>query len=172
MAFSDDMVRAVVETGEFSDPKASMHLADVLIKRRDKIGRTYLTRLNPIVDPVLDGSGTLTFGNAAVDHRLADAPASYRATWSTFDNSTGQTRPLGETTSVRAPMQAPSSLPTVTGSYIQVDIAADHPGFASWTQPVRAYFLRQAAGWKLVGFERMPDARAAPPPSREGPPAR
>ena len=37
----------------------------MLIKRRDKIGRTYLTRLNPIVDPALDASGTLTFGNAA-----------------------------------------------------------------------------------------------------------
>ena len=111
------------------------------------------------MDPALDASGTLTFGNAAVDHRLADAPASYRATWSTFDNVTGQTRPLGETTSVRSPMQAPAGLPTATGAYIQVEIAADHAGFASWKQPVRAFFLRQAAGWKLVGLERMPEAR-------------
>jgi hypothetical protein len=159
MAFSDELIRAVVKAGEFADKEAERYLADVLIKRRDTIGRTYLTRLNPIVDPALDPSGTLAFGNAAVDHRLADAPASYRATWSTFDNATGQTRPLGETTSVRSPMQAPAGLPTAPGTYIQVEIVADHAGFASWKQPVRAFFLRQAAGWKLVGLERMPETR-------------
>ncbi len=43
MAFTDEMIRAVVKAGEFSDPKAEALLADVLIKRRDKIGRAYLT---------------------------------------------------------------------------------------------------------------------------------
>lgn len=159
MAFTDDMIRTLVKTGEFSDPQASMHLGDVLIRRRDTIGRTYLTRLNPVVDPALEASGTLRFGNAAVDHRLTDPPTSYRATWSTFDNATGATRPLGETTGAGSPMRAPAGLPTTPGSYIQVEIAADHANHASWTQPVRAFFLRQAAGWKLVGFERMPETR-------------
>jgi len=159
MAFSDELIRAVVRTGEFADKEAERYLADVLIKRRDKIGRTYLTRLNPIVDPALDASGALTFGNAAVDHRLAEAPASYRATWSTFDNATGETRPLGETTSARPSMQAPAGLPAATGAYVQVEIAADHAGFANWKQPVRVFFLRQPAGWKLVGLERTPETR-------------
>ena len=51
MAFTDEMIRAVVKTGQFSDPAAERHLADVLIKRRDKIGRAYLVPINPIVDP-------------------------------------------------------------------------------------------------------------------------
>ena len=29
-----------------------------------------------------------------------------------------------------------------------------HP---SWTTPVQAYFQRTGTGWKLVGFERLPD---------------
>jgi pimeloyl-ACP methyl ester carboxylesterase len=33
---------------------------------------------------------------------------------------------------------------------------ADHP---SWAQPVHAYFRREAAGWTLVGFERLPDGQ-------------
>ena len=76
MAFTDEMIRAVVKTGEFSDPAAEQYMADVLIKRRTKIGQAYLTAVNPIVDPALDGSGTLTFGNVAVQFGLATAPES------------------------------------------------------------------------------------------------
>ena len=36
-AFTDDLIRAAVHTGQFSDPAAEKYLADVLIKRRDKI---------------------------------------------------------------------------------------------------------------------------------------
>ena len=48
-AFSDDLIRAAVHTGEFSDPAAEKYLGDVLIKRRDKIASVYLTAVNPIV---------------------------------------------------------------------------------------------------------------------------
>ena len=64
-AFTDDMIRAAVHTGEFSDPEAEKYLADVLIERRDKIKSIYLTQVNPIVNPRLDAKG-LTFENAAV----------------------------------------------------------------------------------------------------------
>jgi hypothetical protein len=155
MAFSDELIRAAVKTGQFSDPQAERHLGDVLIKRRDKIGRTYLTRLIPIVDPALDRSGALSFANAAVDHRLADPPTAYQAAWSAFDNATGQTRPIGTTTSARSPIQAPAGLPDSPGAYLEVAMSADHASFASWKQPVRLYFRREASGWKLVGLERM-----------------
>ena len=38
-AFTDDLIRAAVHTGQFSDPAAEKHLGDVLIKRRDKIAQ-------------------------------------------------------------------------------------------------------------------------------------
>ena len=79
MAFSDEMIRAAVKTAEFSDPAAERLLGDVLIKRRDSIARVYLSKINPVVRPVLDGEGTLTFANAAVDAGVAAAPAQYRA---------------------------------------------------------------------------------------------
>ena len=56
-------------------------------------------------------------------------------------------------------MQPPSGLSTAPGAYLRVDLTADHPEHPSWKEPVRAFFVRQAAGWKLVGFERLPDAR-------------
>ena len=159
MAFSDALIRAAVKTGQISDPKAEQYLGDVLIKRRDKIGRTYLTKINPIVDPALDASGVLTFGNAAVEPGFATAPAGYAAAWYAFDNATGDSRPIGQTTGARAPLQPPSGLPGATGAYVRVDLTADHPEHPSWKQPIRATFVRQAAGWKLVGLERQGQAQ-------------
>ena len=59
MAFTDEMIRAAVRTGQYSDPAAEKHVADTLIARRDAIGRAWLTNVNPVVDPALDASGTL-----------------------------------------------------------------------------------------------------------------
>ena len=77
----------------------------------------------------------------------------------TFDNATGASKPLGQTTGAQGRIQAPTGLPTTAGTYIRVDLSADHPDHSKWKEPVRAYFLRQAAGWKLVGLERLPDAK-------------
>jgi hypothetical protein len=64
-AFTDEMIRAAVHAGQYSDPAAEKYLADVLIKRRDKVASTYLTAVNPVVSPRLDAAGRLTFENAA-----------------------------------------------------------------------------------------------------------
>jgi len=162
MAFSDDMIRAIVATGRLSEPGAEQYLVDVLIKRRDKIGRAYLPAVNPIVDPALDGAGQLTFGNAAVQYRFAEAPESYTAKWSTFDNHTGASTAIAETTSREARIQAPSGLPTAAGAFVRVEISAASAAHPSWAQPVVVHFKRAGAGWKLVGLERLPEALSAP----------
>ena len=153
-AFTDEMIRAAVHAGQFSDPEAEKYLADVLIERREKIKSAYLTAVNPIVNPRLD-SGGLTVENAAVAGGVAQAPASYRAAWMTFDNNTGATRPLSETKSSTATIPAPDGLPS--SGFVAVDIAADSESFPSWKQPVRAFFRRDGGAWKLVGLERLPD---------------
>ena len=52
MAFSDDLIRAVrARPGSSATRRRKQYLADVLIKRRDKIGRAYLPAINPIVNP-------------------------------------------------------------------------------------------------------------------------
>jgi hypothetical protein len=156
-AFSDELIRAAVHTGQFSDPMAEKYLGDVLIKRRDKIAKTYLTAVNPIVSPRLDTNNRLTFENAAFVTGVASGPATYRASWFRFDNTTGETRALSETESQTTTLQAPSGVPTATGTYLAVDISVEFAAYPAWKRPVRTYFRRAAAGWELAGLERLPE---------------
>jgi hypothetical protein len=173
MAFSDEMIRAMVKTGAYTDPQAERLLVNVLIERRDKIGRVYLNAINPVVNVTLSESGTLTFDNAAVRAGLAVPPrGGYVMQWARYDNHTGTSTSLGTSfaTSVAttdAQSRAPASLPSESGAYIAIEIRAVEPPDASWGVPVRAYF-RRGAGWSLVGLERgamNQDAVSRPRPS-------
>jgi hypothetical protein len=156
VAFSDELIRAAVHTGEFSDPNAEKYLADVLIKRRDKIASIYLNAINPVVSPRLDANGRLTFENAAVAAGVASGPATYRASWSRFDNATGATQVISDTQSQTTMMDAPAGLPTTPGSFVAVNISIDSAAHPSWARPIRTYFRRGSDGWTLVGLERLP----------------
>jgi hypothetical protein len=158
MAFTDEMIRAAVKTGQYSDPAAEKYIADALIARRDAIGRAWLTDVNPVVDPAMDGSGALTFKNAAVAAGMAQAPASYEVSWFTFDNATGTTAPLAAAMkSNREGADAPAGLRAEDGAFVVAEIKAIDAAHPSWATPVRATFRRSASAWKLVGFERLPD---------------
>jgi hypothetical protein len=160
-AFSDELIRAAVHTGEYSDPEAEKYLGDVLIKRRDKIKSIYLTAVNPIVSPRLDANGGLRFENAAVSAGVASGPATYRASWLRFDNATGDTQPLSETQSATTTIEAPQGLPTGAGSFVAVDISVESQAHPAWRRPVRTYFRRGGDGWTLVGLERLPEGPLA-----------
>jgi hypothetical protein len=161
MAFTDDQIRAVVREGRYGDEEAEEWIATVLIQRRDKIGRTYLTRINPLFDFSMDASGTLRFQNAATNSGFASAPTGgYRADFYLFDNGTGSSQPLGAATGLQEEGLRMTAAVPPGASFIRVAVSAVEPPHPSWTTPVEAYFLRSPEGWKLVGFERFP----APPP--------
>ena len=174
MALSDDLIRAAVKAGRYSDPRAEQFLADALIERRDKIGRAWLTAVNPVADPALTEDGTLTFRNPAVDYGFAPAPPRYIVAWYRFDNATGESTRLGESNVTAPRATAPAdalvrvrpdtTLPGGRGVFVRADISAVQPANPTWSAPVHAYFRRAADGWRLVGFDRMPDA----PPMKPG----
>jgi hypothetical protein len=154
MAFDDELIRAAVHTGEFSDPAAEAHLAAVLMQRRDAIGRAYLPAVNPLVNLRLDDTGTLTFENAAVAANVAGAPTGYHAEWLRFDNATGTSTPIGRTESGTTTIAAPGTLPAGAGAFVEVRLTATAGSHPAWQQPLRTHFRRNAGGWKLVGLER------------------
>ena len=164
MGLSDDLVRAAVRAGKYSDPRAEQFLGDALIERRDKIGKAFLVTVNPVVDSALSADGTLSFGNVAVQFGFAPAPSLYTVTWHRFDNATGDLERIGESQGTAARVAAPAGLPAAAGSFVRADIAAVGGSHPSWASPAHAYFKRTASGWKLVGFDRLPDA----PPMRPG----
>jgi hypothetical protein len=154
-AFDDGMIQAVVGTAEYLDERDVEFITRTLIKRRDAIARAYLPSVNPVVDPALTADGTLTFANAAVDAGVAQPPASYKAVWSTYDNVTGATTPIGEVVGQGSGLRVDVALPPGAGRLLRVDISAQSPAQPSWAVPVRAYFRMLGNGtWKLVGLER------------------
>jgi len=48
MTFTPDEIRAIVKQGQYTDPEVEKYIADTLIKRREKIGRYWYSKMNPL----------------------------------------------------------------------------------------------------------------------------
>jgi hypothetical protein len=156
-AFNDEMIRAMVQTGQYSRPDDERLLTEVLIQRRDKIAKHYLNAINPLVSFSLSPEGRLAFRNAAVDAGVAASPVEgYRAAWSTFDNATGAVASLGPVTFGAAEsIAAPAPLPEQPGAFVRVAVSALGSAHPSWDEPVEVYFRRLHTLWRLVGIDRI-----------------
>jgi hypothetical protein len=154
-AMTPEVLRAAVHAGEFGDRNAEDFLVRALGERRDAILRAYLTAINPISDPALGADGTLTFTNVAVEADVARAPEGYRASWFAYDNATGASRPIADTSGGTTTLHAPGGLPGVDGAFIKVSLSAIGGDHASWEAPVNAYFRLRDGSWRWVGFERI-----------------
>jgi hypothetical protein len=157
VAFGDEMISEIVQTGRYSDSNDSRLLAKVLRQRRDTIARTYLNAVNPLVDFAFSSETTMRFRNAAVDAGVAAPPAEgYRAVWSVYDNSTDSVKNvLGPATfAMGTEIAAPSPLPSADHTIIKIAISAQSPAHAAWSDPVDVYFRRTQGRWQLIGVER------------------
>ena len=154
MAFSDEMIRALVNTAGYSKPEDARRLADILIGRRDKIGLAYLVAVAPLIDFALSPDGELTFANAAVQAGVAAPPrGGYEITWSSFDNATEAVTAIGEPAIVPGERAQAPALRTTPGSFVRARVRAIDPPVAGWA-PVDAFFRRTGDRWALVGLDR------------------
>ena len=82
--FSDAMIKAIVDTGELSDPDDAKYLTDVIIKRRDKVVAYWISQTNPLDGFKVIGIRLeleLAFDNAAIRLRVVQPEVTYRARW-------------------------------------------------------------------------------------------
>jgi len=86
---------------------------------------------------------------------VAHAPDGYRASWSAYDNTTGTSAFIAETTGATTALHAPAGLPATDGAFIKVALSAIGGEQVSWQAPVNAYFRLRNGSWRWVGFERI-----------------
>jgi hypothetical protein len=156
-ALPDEGVRAVVTTGQYSDPKATAYLTETLLTRKRKVLAAWLNVTNPIVEPAIGRSGELTFANAAQKAGVAPAAERYTIQWSRFDNASSTHENVdAEQTATETRAQVPPALLGGGHEYIAARIRAFQTEHPNWAQPVILYFRRSTDGWSLVGLERNP----------------
>jgi hypothetical protein len=159
-AFTPEAITRIVQKAQFSDPEVVDHMTGTLLRRRELVLRTWLTGVNPIVNPRVDGNGLFRFDNAAVDAGVTRAPDRYEIAWFRFDNSSGQ-RTYVTTRQVRLTPDGPMPFEQLAGAeYVGVDISTVDPAHRGWRPPVRIFLRRGADGWTPVGLERGPEAKA------------
>jgi hypothetical protein len=145
VAFTDDDIRAIVETGEFSDPRAVEYLTDTLAERRDRIGRQFLDKFLP-VDNFRIENGQLRFNDLAAQHEFRP-PQDYEIRWFRFDNMTGQRTLISPRPSAHVPDEARRA---AAGSYFSAMIVSPAVARKSVIVTVR----KTQTGYRIVGCSR------------------
>jgi hypothetical protein len=99
--FSDEDIRAIVETGEFTDRRAVDWITESIIKRRDEIARTWLSKSLPFDEFRVEG-GSLVFDDLSSKYHLFQ-PHMYEVHWSSYDNDHGNLQSLVNATGWNVP---------------------------------------------------------------------
>lgn len=139
MALTDEQISAIVKSGQYSDPRAEKWVTECLIKRRDKIGRAYLSRVLPL-DQFVVANGRITFKNLSAQHGFEQQP-SYSITWTAFNNESETHSPISGATSLE--------LPNSQERYIAAKIHGGDPA-----KNVVVYLRGSDRNREVVGIER------------------
>jgi hypothetical protein len=156
-SITDDGVRAVVRTGQYSHPKATEYLSETLIVRKNKVVKAWLNGTNPIVNATLSPTGLLTFENASQLAGASGPAERYTIQWMQLDNATATVKELGAEQSTTEPrVQMSEAVIGTKPDYVAARVRAFHKDFPAWSHPVMLYFRKTGESWSLVGLERNP----------------
>ena len=150
MSFTDEQLEAAVAEGQYSDPEAAAYLVKILRERRDKTGRYWFGRINPIDDFELLKSGNtcrLTFHDLSVDTGLEQAEGT-RYRYCVLKGG----KDIIPQTVVETPVIDLEDVPV--GEQIAVQIETARNGSDNWGKWVQVYVNGEEDGPVLVGLER------------------
>ncbi len=148
--FTGAEIRALVETGEYSDPKVVDYLVQTLAERRDRVGRTFFAKVLPLDRFRVEG-GELKFDDLAVERGYSPA-RQYTALWSRFDNESEALTELPGENSFRLPREMAGAS---AGRYYAVKIQAAADDKASANKKSVLVYLRTSPGASvIVGVDR------------------
>jgi len=152
MAFTDDEIRALVRTGQYSDPEAEAWIVECLIRRRDKIGRAFFSKVLPhdrfgiLGNSVTGEDLALKHGFIPFQQYSASENFPRTVSWARFNNDTEQKTPLAGETSLLLPREVQEA---AAGEYFVVDIAAADP-----RKTVSVFLRKREDGVEVVGIDR------------------
>ena len=144
MNFTDEEIRAIVRTGQLSDPEAENWIVKCLIQRRDKIGRAFFRKVLPLDRFEVNGD-RLVFEDLEVKHRLV-ASRNYTIQWSHFYNETEQKTLLAAESSFVLPTELQEAAPD---EFFAADIHSEDP-----KKKVTGYLRKRPDRIEVVGVER------------------
>jgi hypothetical protein len=135
-----------VELGEYEDPRSAAHLTNVLIQRRNKIGRAFFSAVTPLDDFAVE-DGRLRFEDLAVKYGFRE-PRNVAVEWYSYGPRGGR--------GARIATEGLEALRAMAGARPGTIVVAalrfaDAPG----PQSVDVY-LRKAkeSAWEVVGIWR------------------
>jgi hypothetical protein len=157
MAFTDEDIRAIVQTGQYSK-EAEDWITASLIERRNRIGRTFFAAVLPL-DRFRVTANALAFDDLAVTYGFG-TPREYTIQWFGFDNAKNVfLDPIGTGPALPASAQALAS-----GSYVAARISAGNPEMR-----VEVFLRKGASGFEVAGLDRIWPGKVIsipPPPPR------
>jgi hypothetical protein len=144
-AFSDDEIRAIVQTGQFSDQRSADWITECLIQRRDKIAAAWFGKVLP-VDNFRVAESKLAFDD--LSRYAVGLPLGYEIRWASYDNHRGVSTPL--------PGAVGRKLPVVDDSteYLAATVAHASEAETNCPNPVTVYVRRAPKGFEVVGVDR------------------
>jgi len=144
MAFRDEEIRAIVETGEYSDQRFTDYVTKALIERRNKIGRTYFEKILPL-DAFEVTNGQLRFDDLAAKHGFRPV-RNHVIAWSVYDSEHNTFNPIsGRGAGLPAGAQA-----TREGQFLAARLSAEGDA----RQSVTVYLRKEGVIWRAVGIDR------------------
>ena len=145
MTFSDDDIRAITETGRFTDPRVAGIITAALIERRNRIGKHYFSKVLPL-DRFRIHNRELQSDDLAGDYGFRPA-VDQMFQWSRFDNMSLQQHSLPGSASNKIPDEADGA---PVGAYFSVVIHQTNEGPKAVTVTIR----KTQNGYDVVGVER------------------